>query len=267
MNRIKLFVLAVFAVMSLASGITYAADPSLHEVYQSTAAGNYKQAHAMMDQVLHDHPGSSKAHYVVAELYAKEGRLDAAQAELATAEKLAPGLPFANPEAVTQLRSRIDATSLITPVGKPLPAPGSGISWKLILFASLLVAAIVYFIRSLNRPQVITSASAAYPSTGGGGYAQPVGGGVSPVGPAGGGGMGTGILGGLATGAAVGAGMVAGEVLMHKVLGGSQGHTSQIIDTAPVSVPHSSFDMGGNDFGVSDGGSWDDKSASIGDDW
>lgn len=56
------------------------------------------EAQRMMREVLQNHPNSGKAHYVEAELLAKEGSLAQAANELATAEKLSPGLPFATAE-------------------------------------------------------------------------------------------------------------------------------------------------------------------------
>ena len=41
----------------------------------------------MMDQVLRDPPNSAMAHFVMAELLAKEGRVSNARFELATAER------------------------------------------------------------------------------------------------------------------------------------------------------------------------------------
>jgi hypothetical protein len=85
------------------------------------------------------------------------------------------------------------------------------------------------------------------------------------MGPAGGG-IGSGMLGGLATGAAVGAGVVAGEALMHHL---TDGHRTGVVDVPPTQDPwvSSPDDMGGADFGMSDGSSWDDSSGGGGDDW
>jgi hypothetical protein len=44
--------------------------------------------------------GCAKAHFVQAELYSRQGKLDFARQALASAEQSAPGLPFAKPEAV-----------------------------------------------------------------------------------------------------------------------------------------------------------------------
>ena len=86
-----------------------------------------------------------------------------------------------------------------------------------------------------------------------------------------GGGIGSGILGGLATGAAVGAGVVAGEALMHRVLDGH--HSDGPIAPAEAGTWENAqpqpdqYDMGGNDFGLSDTSSWDDGSVGGGGDW
>ena len=93
---IKLALVLASAVFSVGA---FAADPTLHQVYQAAEAGNYREAQNMTDQVLRDHPNSAKAH---------------SQAELSTAERLAPELLFAKPAAVQALKARI-ATSL-TPI-------------------------------------------------------------------------------------------------------------------------------------------------------
>ena len=61
----------------------------------------------MIDQVLRDHPRSGDAHYVAAEVYAREGNLARARQELATAEQLKPGLPNADPASLQALRSEL----------------------------------------------------------------------------------------------------------------------------------------------------------------
>jgi hypothetical protein len=86
--------------------------------------------------------------------------------------------------------------------------------------------------------------------------------------------MGSGILGGLATGAAVGAGIVAGEELMHH-LTDRDDDRRVTYDDAPRQSSWSddngsssqNYDMGGNDFGVSDSSSWDSGGGGGSDDW
>lgn len=265
MKRTIILGFIMLSAAALTSLPAIAADPTLHQVYQAAEAGNLKQAEAMMDQVLRDHPNSAKAHFVEAQLFAKEGRLDSAKAELATAERLAPGLPFAKPESVGELKARLAAPVRLAPSAASRAPSAPGIPWGMVLLGVLLLAAIVFFIRSLmNRPAVISPVGPAYGP--GGGFAQPYGvGGTGPMAPPAGG-MGSGILGGLATGAAVGAGMVAGEALMHRVLDGGHSEDVSLAPSADYSAP-SSYDMGGSDFGISDGSSWDDSSVGGGDDW
>lgn len=83
----------------------FAAEPTIHEVYVAAQAGKYAEAQNMMDQVLQAHPNSATAHFVEAELLAKQGRFVAAQRSLAKAEQLSPGLPKVKPEAVAKLKS------------------------------------------------------------------------------------------------------------------------------------------------------------------
>jgi uncharacterized protein len=86
--------------------------------------------------------------------------------------------------------------------------------------------------------------------------------------------MGSGIAGGLASGLAVGAGVVAGEELAHHFLDGNrEGGVAPSGNEYPPANPNG--DVGGNDFGLNDGGSsWDDGGSGGdsgggggGDDW
>lgn len=89
------------------SAPVFAAAPTVHEVYVAAEAGKFAEAQAMMDQVLKEHPNSSQAHFVEAELLAKQGKFAAAQRSLATAERLAPGLPKVNATSVANLKMLI----------------------------------------------------------------------------------------------------------------------------------------------------------------
>jgi hypothetical protein len=258
--------LMMLVAVGLASGPVFAADPTLHDVYQAAEAGKLTEAQAMIDQVLRDHPSSAKAHYVEAELLAKQGRFTNAQAELRTAERLAPGLPFAKPQAVQELRARISPSHGFSQPNAPSAQArtGNGMPWGLLLLGFGGLAFIFFVARWMSRrsPMAIPGGSGGY---GSGGTLQPYGTGAPPMGPTGGG-IGSGILGGLATGAAVGAGVVAGEALMHHL---TDGHGSRAIDVPPTGerVISSTDDMGGRDFGISDNDSWDDSSGGGGDDW
>ena len=96
-------ILIVLAI-SFATPVFSAEDASMHAVYLAAEAGKFGEAQSMMDKVLHDHPNSAKAHFVEAELLAKQGRLTSAQDELTTAERLQPNLSFVKPQVLEKLK-------------------------------------------------------------------------------------------------------------------------------------------------------------------
>lgn len=93
------------------------AEPSINQIYEAAQSGKLDQAQTMVQQVLILHPKSAKAHYVQAELFARQGLSLKGRDALTTAEQLAPGLPFAKPQAVQALRSQLASRS------EPAPAP------------------------------------------------------------------------------------------------------------------------------------------------
>ena len=266
-------------LLLVCSGAALAADePSLHQVYTAANAGRLSEAQGMMDQVLRLHPGSAKAHFVEAEILSRGGHFANARTELDTAERLAPGLPFAKPESVEKLKRNLSAARMpespvqASTADRVMAPAAGGIPWAMVLLGLGLIAVLIFFVRSMSRrPVVYSGGGPGYAGGPGGMPAQPYGAGPIGAGPMGAGmgpaagGMGSGILGGLATGAAVGAGMVAGEALMHHFTDSGNAHA------APMPAPAENWsappdDMGGGDFGVSDSGSWDDGSSG-GSDW
>ena len=250
-------------VLSFGAG-AYAAEPTLHEVYQAAEAGNYRQAQSMMDQVLRDHPNSAKAHFVEAQLLAKQGQLASARSELSIAQRLEPGLPFASPRAVQELEGYLSGSpGSGQPARHALPSPaGSGFPWGTLLIGAGLIALIVFAVSRLRRRSAYTPQPAGATAYGGAAPVQTYpAGSAAPTG-----GLGSGILGGLATGAAVGAGVVAGEALMHRVFDGHRVE-APLADSQAGLLDESrpQDDMGGDDFGVSDASSWDDGGG--GSDW
>ena len=266
-------VLTVTAICSFFAGNAFAVEPTLHEVYQAAEAGNYGAAQQMMDQVLRAHPNSAKAHFVEAELLAKRNHPAQAQMELETAERLDPGLSFAKPGAAEKLKAQLSAPRSMSSPGvyKSQSPATSNFPWGMLLIGLGLIACVVLVIRKMRQPAAYSSQQAAVMPNSGGAIAPGQPNGPSPTGPAvaTGGGIGSGIMGGLATGAAVGVGMVAGEALMHRVLGAHTGSDALAADTGSRERVESQSDMGGNDFGVADAGSWDDNSSTGGggDDW
>ncbi len=265
-------IIASIVLLAAASFVALGAsaqEPTLHQVYQAAESGNFAEAQRMMDQVLRDHPNSAKAHYVEAELLAKQGRFAAAESELATAERLEPGLPFAKPQAVSELKQRISTSRALRPTAAtgfaPAASGGGGIPWGSLLLIVGIAAVVLFVVRAMRRRSASTippnSYGTAYPAGYGPGVPGQPGQPYGAPGPVGGG-MGSGILGGLATGAAVGAGIVAGEALAHRIGGGHGGDAG----AAPMvgGAQPMPDDMGGNDFGVADSSSWDDGGGFVG---
>ncbi len=247
------------------------ADPTVHQIYEAAASGHLDQAQQMMDQVLRDHPQSAKAHYVQAELYAKEGQLSLARSELNRAEELEPGLPKENPQSVRALKAELGQSG----GGFRGAAAAPHFPWGTVVILVLVVG--VFFMlfrrRAAYGPAYGQYPAAGMPAGGAPGTYGPGGGYVGPGGAVGGGGIGSSIAGGLAGGLAAGAGIVAGEELAHHFLDGGQ--RPSVLPPAEDGSRNSNSDMGGADFGVNDPGSWDDGSSGGdlggggggGDDW
>ncbi|MYM98187.1 tetratricopeptide repeat protein [Duganella vulcania] len=273
----------------------FAAEPTIHDVYVAAEAGKYTDAQALMDQVLKAHPNSATAHFVEAELLAKQGKFAAAQGELATAERLSPGLPKVNPSALAKLRTLLaDGQKPRANYSQQQPArsnagysngnygapQSSGIPWGTILILGGGLLGFIWLASrfmsrrnqqtdNYNNPAGFNPGGGAAPGYAPGAYPQqgyPQPGYGQPQGS----GMGSRIMGGLATGAAVGAGIVAGEAIARQFTGGSHDSGSRdqprndiVYDDPSRDELLRRDDMGGNDFGVS--GGWDDGGSSGGD--
>ncbi|RFP12284.1 tetratricopeptide repeat protein [Duganella sp. BJB488] len=273
----------------------FAAEPTIHDVYVAAEAGKYTDAQALMDQVLKAHPKSGTAHFVEAELLAKQGKFAAAQGELATAERLSPGLPKVDPAALTKLRTLLaDGQKPRANYSQQQPArsnagysngnygapQSSDIPWGTILILGGGLLGFIWLATrfmsrrnqqtdSYNNPAGFNPGGGAAPGYAPGAYPQqgyPQPGYGQPQGS----GIGSRIMGGLATGAAVGAGIVAGEAIARQFTGGNHdsGNRDQPRNDIVYDDPSRDEllrrdDMGGNDFGVS--GGWDDGGSGGGD--
>jgi uncharacterized membrane protein YgcG len=252
MNRFMKF--SVGLALLFATTLAFS-EPTMDQVYNAAKTGHLSEARNMMAEVVQAHPNSAKAHYVNAEVLARSGDMSTARSELAVADKLEPGLPFANPNAVTALKQEIALAPQTVSTHRE-----SGTSWGTILIIGIIALfVIVWMVRRMTQqnPVVVTQ------NPQGGGYypnGMPMGGG-QPMYPSGGGGMGSGLMGSLATGAALGAGMVAGEALAHRLVDGAPG-SNQVVNDGFTGSSNVNNDMGGQDFGVSNSGSWDDSSGS-----
>lgn len=246
--------------------------PNVHQIYQTVQAGQLDKAHSMVEQVLKAHPNSAKAHFVDAEILARQGDMTAAKAELATAEKLDPTLSFAKPKTVAELKAHLSGSEK---TGSSDHQVGSGseeekpFPWMMLLVVVGAVAVIVMLFKSRSRP----NNQAGYPprqqpypndnnpynngsNMGGNGFGQ-------------GGGLGSTIMGGLAGGVAAGAGIVAGEALMHHFMDDekpAESSNAENNNTSYTPEPETSSWSDDSDFGISDGDSWGDSGGDSGDD-
>jgi hypothetical protein len=253
--HLVLLLALAFAVPAFAN-----TDPTLHQVYEAARGGQLEQAQQMMKQVLRDHPKSAKAHYVAAELYARQGDTTSARRELDVAQQLEPGLSFAKPESVRALQTQIAHVPGYASAGE---SSHSSFPWAAVLLVVAGIGVLALVIRGRS------SAGAAPPIYAGSGPNA-----AGPMGNSLGTGIGSGIAGGLASGLAVGAGVVAGEEIARHFLD-RRDDNAPLMGNAPIDAPSSdkqeNFDMGGSDFGVSNDDSWDDVGSVggdiSGDDW
>jgi uncharacterized protein len=183
--------LALFVL--LGCGLAMAqSEPTLNQVYEAARAGKLDQAQEMMRHVLVAHPDSAKAHFVEAELSAQQGRMNHAKDELALAEKLAPGLPFAKADAVQKLRTQVNrsggahtptaqnrslgsTSGARTEAAAPAPAPAdSRFPWGLALALGAGALALIAFMSRRKRQAQVPPQAQSYGQPG---YGQ--GGGLS----------------------------------------------------------------------------------------
>jgi hypothetical protein len=232
-----------------------AADPSAAQVYPAARSGNLAQAQQMIAQVLRDHPQSGQAHYVAAEIDARAGNYRLARQELQTAESLKPGLPFADARSVQELQRQLGEAPLRVLATETVRAGRHSFGLFLFLIAA---AAVVWLVL---RRRAVSMGYPQYPGQYPGGLAPgaPPGGYGAPNYPVGympGGGPG--IMGSVASGLALGAGVAAGEELVDHLLTHGSAGTGFVppAESGPLADPNA--EMGGNDFGLNDPGSWDD---------
>ena len=282
--------LAMLLVWGAATAQT---EPTMDEVYGAAKSGQLDKAQTMIQQVLIGHPNSAKAHYVQAEIAARQGQLPRAREALANAERLAPGLPFAKAESVQALRTQLGGSASAAPAAEPAPT-AKPLPWGLILlFGGAAIGLLIFLVNRASRPRPSVFGNAMPAANTGLNGPQAFGGqapvpygpqGGAPNGPQGGmpygqqqygqqyapnqgPGMGGRIMGGVATGLAVGAGFMAAEAIGRNLMGGEEGKEGSPPAAAPdtqYAPPDTNADMGGQDFGIQDSGSWD---SGGGDSW
>lgn len=276
-----------FAAVAFAVAAGFAAAPVLaqeatvRQIYEAVQAGRLSEAESMVQRVVRDHPNSAKAHYVAAEVYAREGKLAPARTELAKAEQIDPLLSFATPASIRTLRAELHdpataglATSNAASRAARTPALAPGLPWGAFALGALVLGGAVWFARrrtasvapamqpapsgAMQPMSPMSPMSPAAPNYG----AAPYPGAVQPAAR-------SGLGGALATAAAVGVGVVAGQAIAHS-LTRDDAHAGAAPADANSGAPHA--DAAAQlpaehepDFGVRDDGGWNDSGLSGGD--
>lgn len=153
------------------------AEPTIKQIYDTAASGKMPEAQTMVEQVLAAHPKSAKAHFVQAELFARQGNAPRAREALAEADRLEPGLAFVKPEVVQSLRAQLQArpaanrslesgdvsrSSAIST--QPISQKSTAWVWQGLMFLALGVGAAVLIFKKMTAKQPVPTPSGMYSS-------------------------------------------------------------------------------------------------------
>lgn len=249
-----------FLLLSCAATCAFAA-PSLEDVEHAVHRGDYAAAESMTREVVTERPNSAKAHYVLAEILAHEGKLADARTEAAAARRIDPDIRFTSPEKFRQFEAQLGGGNgaAATRAAPAKVAKESGGSSSMLWVLLLVGAAVVFFAMRRRSPPMQPPNYAngpagmpggpGYPPTGYPGYKGPMNPGSGLGGKVAAG------LGGLA------AGMVA-EHLLEEAMGRHHGTTidPNLSGDQPASLEDRPIDFGsGNDWGGDSGGGGGDS--------
>lgn len=283
-----LFALALSASLT---GVAMAeADVSPAMVKQALASGDYHQAEQELNQVVAQHPDSAKAHYVLAQVLAKEGNLQGARQQLAQAAQIDPAIHFTSQERYNAFRAELgqamgelsghraaSVTSYSQPATATARPAGQGHGFGLIIGLVILLAVIALIWRAFNRSSRNRPTMPPQNFNNGGygnnnyGYGQPPQ--PPPYGPQGGAGGGRSVMGQVAsTAAGVAGGMLAADAIEGMLHHGGEANAATPpafggngnLDNDPLrNIGNSNVDMGNDDSGWGGGdSSFDDDNNS-----
>jgi hypothetical protein len=161
--------IALLGVLALLSSLALAL-PTPKDISQAVAEGKLADAEKMLREVIAEKPGSAKAHYELAEVLAREGRLTQALSEMDRAKGIDPTLHFAqSPDKFNEVLADINqaiasqsathrtaspstsTTSHPATMNAPNPSAslGANMPWGLIM---LLVGGVVLLVLWRQRP-------------------------------------------------------------------------------------------------------------------
>jgi tetratricopeptide (TPR) repeat protein len=94
---------------------TAQALPTVEDVEHAVHRGDYTAAESMTREVLAAKPDNAKAHYLLAELLAHEGKLGEARTQAASAQQLDPAIHFTTPERFRQFQAQLGGAGKARP--------------------------------------------------------------------------------------------------------------------------------------------------------
>ncbi|KVK73384.1 tetratricopeptide repeat protein [Burkholderia sp. MSMB1498] len=105
----KKLLAAVGLSLLLVSAAANAAVPSLQQIQQSIAQGNWQRADAQLSQVIDAYPDNARARYLYGQVLDREGRPAEALEQIERAKSLDPQLRFTDPSRFAQTEARVRA--------------------------------------------------------------------------------------------------------------------------------------------------------------
>lgn len=200
-----------FGMVSSAAAQEQALSP--RQIQTMIKTGQGAQALQALKGVLAQHPQSGVAWYLVAEAQDAGGNEAAASQALAKADQYAPGLPFANAQAVQALQAHIN-NGLEASSGQHSKNGISIVLLVIIAFIALFV--LLRMVAGWGRRAPVNTPYPTNPN-------MPFSGGYGSSGPfTPGGAMGGGLGSSIVSGLAAGAGFAAGERIIDGLMGGNQ---------------------------------------------
>ena len=244
-----------FVLMCVVSTSVFAL-PTLDDVEHAVHRQDYVAAESLTREVVAARPDNAKAHYILAEILAHEGKTAEARTQAADARRLDPDIRFTTPDRFRQFEAQLNGT---TPAARPRSNPGaepaaakpaeSSTSGFSSFWVILVIGAIVAFFVLRRRPSAAPGYGSINPNAPTGMPGAPNYGGPGYPPSSGIGGTIAAGLGGVATG------MLAEHLIegaldrRHDNSGGGN-----VIDSTPTQDPQS-IDFGsGNDWGSDSSG-------------
>ncbi len=252
--------------LSLGAQLAFAL-PSVSEVQAAAQSGDLPRAEQMMREVVEAKPGSAKAHYVLAEILARQRKFTDAAEQARLVRLNDPDLKTVDRAKFTEFERLLDRaqgagtaaspTPATATARTPTPAPASHSSGGGVPLWMLLGGSVLFIGLAARWMRRRATAPAAMPMPGyGGAGAMPMGG----YGPGAAPSQGPGLMGvGLAAAGGVAAGMLA-ERMLH---GGSD-HSAPRSDGY---APSGAFDGGSQDLGAANDLASRDIDFGSGDSW